>query len=44
MRKTLAAAIEKIYDFDHAVKVKLTKKDLAFIQMLGTHEDDMGRA
>jgi hypothetical protein len=44
MRKTLMAAIEEIYESDHAVKVKLTKEDLAFVQMLSTHEDDVGRA
>jgi len=44
MREKLMAAVEEIYESDHAVKVKLTKEDLAFVQMLGTHEDDMGRA
>jgi hypothetical protein len=44
MREKLIAAVEEIYESDHAVKVKLTKEDLAFVQMVGTHEDDMGRA
>jgi hypothetical protein len=36
MREKLMAAI------DHAVKIKLTNDD-PFVQMLSTHEDDMGR-
>jgi hypothetical protein len=44
MREKLMAAVEEIYESKHAVKVKLTKEDLAFVQMLSTHEDDMGRA
>jgi hypothetical protein len=44
MRKTLMTAIEKIYESHHVVEVKLTKQDLAFNQMLATHEDDMGQA
>jgi len=44
MRVKLMAAVEEIYESDHAVTVTLTKDDLAFVQMLVTHEDDMGRA
>jgi septum formation topological specificity factor MinE len=44
MREKLMAAVQRIYESDHAVKVTLTKEDLAFAQMVATHEDDMGRA
>ena len=40
----LLGAVEAIYDRDHAVKVKLGPEDVAFAQMLATHEDDLPQA
>ena len=37
----LLAEMEAIYDRDHAVVVTLGPEDLAFAQMLATHEDDL---
>ena len=38
------AAIESIYDCDHAVFVELCPQDLAAAKMMATHEDDLPRA
>jgi hypothetical protein len=43
-KERLLVEIEAIYDRDHAVKVKLGPEDVAFAQMLGTHEDDLPQA
>lgn len=37
----LLAEIEAIYDRDHAIVVTLSPEDLAFAQMIATHEDDL---
>jgi hypothetical protein len=43
-RPDLIKAVNMIYDRDHAVVVKLTDKDLAFVRMAATHEDDLSQA
>lgn len=40
----LLAEVEAIYDRDHAVIVTLSPDDMAFAQMLATHEDDLPNA
>jgi hypothetical protein len=40
----LLAAIEEIYDRDHAVRVTLTDEEEAFVRSIGTHEDDLPKA
>jgi hypothetical protein len=32
------------YDRDHALTVTLTPEDLAFVEMIATHEDDLPKA
>ena len=36
--------VEAIYDRDHAVCIQVGPEDVAFAQMLGTHEDDLPQA
>jgi hypothetical protein len=43
-KERLLVEMEAIYDRDHAVFVRLGPKDVAFAQMLGTHEDDLPQA
>jgi hypothetical protein len=43
-RPDLIKAVDSIYDRDHTVVVKLTDKDLAFVRMAVTHEDDLPQA
>jgi len=33
-----------VYDRDHAVTVTLTPEDLALVEMIATHEDDLPKA
>jgi hypothetical protein len=40
----LLIEMETIYDRDHAVFIQLGPEDVAFAQMLGTHEDDLPQA
>jgi hypothetical protein len=43
-RPDLIKAVNMIYDRDHEVIVKLSDKDLAFVRMAATHEDDLPQA
>jgi hypothetical protein len=43
-RSDLMKAINTVYDKDHAVVVTLAEKDLDFIRMAATHEDDLPQA
>ena len=43
-RPDLIKAVNLVYDRDHAVVVTLTEKDLAFVDMVATHEDDLPQA
>jgi hypothetical protein len=38
------AAIERVYDADHAVVVKLSERDIAAADMVATNEDDLPQA
>jgi hypothetical protein len=40
----LMAAIERVYDADHAVVVKLSERDIAAADMVATNEDDLPQA
>jgi hypothetical protein len=43
-KERLLVEIEAIYDRDHVVKIKLGPEDIAFAQMLATHQDDLPQA
>jgi hypothetical protein len=43
-RPDMIKAVNVIYDRDHAIKVTLTDQQLAFAQMVATHEDDLPQA
>lgn len=43
-RSKLIHNVKKIYDRDHSVTVTLTPEDLAFVEMIATHEDDLPKA
>jgi hypothetical protein len=43
-RPDLIKAVNLVYDRDHAVVVKLSEEDLAFVRMVATHEDDLPKA
>jgi hypothetical protein len=43
-RDALLAAIEAIYDRDHAVKITLTEEDLALVELMVARTDDLPKA
>jgi hypothetical protein len=43
-KEKLLAAMQAIYTKDHAVVIQLGPEDVAFVQMLATHEDDLPQA
>jgi hypothetical protein len=43
-RPELIKAVNLIYERDHAVTVKLSERDLAFVRMVATHEDNLPQA
>jgi hypothetical protein len=40
----LLRGIELIYERGHAIKITLSQEDLAFVEMIATHEDDLPSA
>lgn len=43
-RDALLDAVEAIYDQDHAIKVRLTERDLAIVDMMVARTDDLPKA
>jgi hypothetical protein len=43
-KEQLLARIEEIYDREHAVHIKLTNEQMAFVRLISTHEDDLPKA
>jgi hypothetical protein len=43
-REDLMRKINEIYDRDHAVTIKLSEADIALVDMVATHEDDLPSA